>query len=231
MEGKVNERKYLSCAETAKLLRQALKESFPAVKFSVRSSVYAGGASIRVGWIDGPTSKTVESVSGRFSGSYFDGMIDYKGSRYHELDGSPVSFGADFIFTERKLSKVRAEKIAAAMPVYANVPPAAAAGCDAWGWRVSYDDRTNPPYRIDEAEASLGDAVEAKPSATLARVKFAGDDGYGAGCVGTKDAPGGARGYPGHERREIVAKVAPEVAAAFDPDGVLQRAGLMVVQS
>lgn len=37
-------RKYLSCAETAKLLRQALKESFPGVKFSVRSSVYSGGA-------------------------------------------------------------------------------------------------------------------------------------------------------------------------------------------
>lgn len=39
------EKTYQSCAETAKLLRQALKESFPGVKFSVRSSTYAGGAS------------------------------------------------------------------------------------------------------------------------------------------------------------------------------------------
>ncbi|WP_338423309.1 LPD29 domain-containing protein, partial [Xylella fastidiosa] len=46
--------KYLTCAETAKLVRKALKESFPDIKFSVKSSNYSGGASIRVSWIDGP---------------------------------------------------------------------------------------------------------------------------------------------------------------------------------
>jgi len=68
--------KYLSCAETAKLIRKALKKSFPGVKFSVRSSVYAGGASIDVGWTDGPSSKAVESVAGAYAGGGFDGMID-----------------------------------------------------------------------------------------------------------------------------------------------------------
>ena len=40
--------KYFTCAETAKLIRQSLKEAFPGVKFSVRSSTYSGGASIDV---------------------------------------------------------------------------------------------------------------------------------------------------------------------------------------
>ena len=37
---------YLTCAETAKLVRSALKAAFPGVKFSVCSSTYSGGASI-----------------------------------------------------------------------------------------------------------------------------------------------------------------------------------------
>ena len=53
------------------------------------------------GW---PNTAQVEAVSGRFEGAYFDGMIDYKGSRYHKLDGADVHFGADFIFEEREYS-------------------------------------------------------------------------------------------------------------------------------
>ena len=45
---------YLRCAEVAKLLRAALKETFPGVTFSIRSRTYAGGASIDVTWRDGP---------------------------------------------------------------------------------------------------------------------------------------------------------------------------------
>ena len=39
---------YYSVKDTAKLVRQALKEAFPGVKFGVRCSSYAGGASIGV---------------------------------------------------------------------------------------------------------------------------------------------------------------------------------------
>lgn len=94
----------LSCADTAKLIRQALKESFPGIKFSVRSSTYSGGASIRVGWTDGPNQAQVEDVAGIFRGAYFDGMTDFKGSRYAMIDGQQVSFGADFTFFERSYS-------------------------------------------------------------------------------------------------------------------------------
>lgn len=93
--------RYLSCADTAKLVRQALKEAFPGIKFSVRSSIYSGGASIRVGWIDGPNAAQVEAVAKVFEGAYFDGMQDYKGSLSALVDGVVTSFGADYIFCER----------------------------------------------------------------------------------------------------------------------------------
>src|SRR5579883_516702 len=98
------QKQYLSCAETAKLVRQALKESFPGVKFSVRSHTYSGGASIRIGWIDGPNAHQVDQVAKSFEGKYFDGMIDYAGYKNHALDGKPVSLGASYVFTDREYS-------------------------------------------------------------------------------------------------------------------------------
>ena len=68
--------RYISCTETAKLIRAALKKHFPKTKFSVRSSTYSGGASITVKWTDGPTAKLVESITSAYSGKGFDGMID-----------------------------------------------------------------------------------------------------------------------------------------------------------
>lgn len=93
-----------TCAETAKLIRTALKETFAGVKFSVRGREYSGGASIRIEWIDGPTTAQVEKITDRFKASYFDGSIDYQGSINQMMDGKPVSFGADHIFTERQNS-------------------------------------------------------------------------------------------------------------------------------
>lgn len=68
--------KYLSCAETAKLIRKALAKAFPGYKFSVRSNTYSGGASIDVGWVDGPPASVVDAVVSGFAGGRFDGMID-----------------------------------------------------------------------------------------------------------------------------------------------------------
>lgn len=133
---------YLSAAETAKLVRAALKRAFPGVKFSVRSP-----SAIHVRWTDGPTRKAVEAVAGQFQGGAFDGSIDLKISMSHWLlpDGSTtiasnpgtvgsmgsipaerewmphpeaklVRFCADFIFCDRDLSadlKARIEAFAA----------------------------------------------------------------------------------------------------------------------
>ena len=104
----MSDREWISAADTAKLVRKALKSSFPGVKFSVRTSTYAGGASIRVRWLDGPTVRAVEAVTGHYSGATFDGMVDLKS--YHDTvlqgpDGPrTVHFGADFIFTDREYS-------------------------------------------------------------------------------------------------------------------------------
>ena len=101
--------KYLSCSDTAKLIRQALKESFPGVKFSVQSKTYAGGASITVSWTDGPNQKQVEAVAHKFEGAVFDGMTDSKDYISSMVDGEKVYFGADFVFCERNHSEVRPE--------------------------------------------------------------------------------------------------------------------------
>lgn len=90
----MTESMYMSVTDTAKLVRQALKAAFPGVKFSVRSSSYAGGASIDVGWTDGPQQAEVDNVVKRYAGADFDGMIDLKTSNYDWLapDGSVLPF-------------------------------------------------------------------------------------------------------------------------------------------
>jgi hypothetical protein len=106
------DRNYLSCAETAKLIRKALKADFPGVRFSVRSHTYAGGASIDVSWEDGPTEWAVrDKTLWLYSGATFDGMTDMKS--YHDsmvmTDDGPkvVHFGADFVFANRHISAMR----------------------------------------------------------------------------------------------------------------------------
>lgn len=71
----------LGVADTAKLVRAALKDAFPSVKFSVRSDSYSGGASIDIRWVDGPTSAEVEKISRAYEGADFDGTIDLKSYR------------------------------------------------------------------------------------------------------------------------------------------------------
>lgn len=102
--------KYIVTKDTAKIIRKALKESFPGAKFSVRSSVYSGGSSIDVSWKDGPCVALVEAITELFNGSYFDGMTDYKGNRTHLFNGERVSWGADFVFCHREVSDTIVEK-------------------------------------------------------------------------------------------------------------------------
>lgn len=125
--------RYLRTAETAKLVRAALKPAFPDTRFSVRSSTYSGGSSIRVEWTDGPTTRQVDAVVGVYAGAAFDGMIDLKthkttwlcpvhGARIAERYGHSyasengpvdsrccarseiVHMGADYVMTHRDLS-------------------------------------------------------------------------------------------------------------------------------
>ena len=99
------ETKYLSTSETAKYIRNALKQNFPTTKFSVRSHVYAGGSSIRVSYFDGPAKDKVNLVAGSFAGATFDGMQDLKEyNKPTEVNGEMISWGADFVFVDRVIS-------------------------------------------------------------------------------------------------------------------------------
>lgn len=121
--------RYLSVTETAKLLRAALKKAFPGVKFSVRSSSYAGGASIDVSYVDGPFEPAVKATTDLYSGATFDGMIDLK-SHHDSLvtfegDELPtrVSFGADFIFVHRDVSPAYLEQLSRAAELELRIEP------------------------------------------------------------------------------------------------------------
>ena len=129
----------IGLTETAKLIRAVLKARFSGVKFSVRSSRYAGGSSIHVDWIDGPVS--IDKVISAYSGAGFDGMIDMqysKGAWLHPdgsasfrqtegtessrgsvasenipdstADAIPVRFGANYVFGQRGMSLAQVQK-------------------------------------------------------------------------------------------------------------------------
>jgi len=105
-----NDKTYYTVAETASLVRQALKQAFPSTKFSVRSKSYSGGASINVNWIDGPLTAEVERVAKQFEGATFDGMTDlksYVSEKVVDDNGTvrEIHYGADFVFCTRRCSE------------------------------------------------------------------------------------------------------------------------------
>lgn len=173
---------YLSCAETAKLVRAALRESFPGVRFSVRSSVYSGGASITINYVNGPTYDAVKSVVAMFEGAYFDGMTDYQGYNYNSLDGVETSFGANYIFVNREMTlDVMQPAVQAACEYYGLQMPTIKDGCR--GAYIADFIDYNDQRRIMDRVSALS-FCETQPSPTLARVQFLGDDGYGFNSVG-----------------------------------------------
>lgn len=64
----------ISTAETAKIVRRVLKNKFPGVKFTVRSS--KSGGTISVFWEDGPAFEHVRAICDGYRGYRFDGQID-----------------------------------------------------------------------------------------------------------------------------------------------------------
>lgn len=60
----------------AKNVRIELKQAFPRVKFSVRTSRFSGGNSLDVKWIDGPTSDQVAPIVDKYAAGSFNGMDD-----------------------------------------------------------------------------------------------------------------------------------------------------------
>lgn len=88
----MSDTKYIDTADTAKLVRAALKAEYPAMTFKVRISRYSGGSSVDVKWIDGPTDAMVKRTLEPYRGDYFDGMIDYHGGVVREVEGQHVQY-------------------------------------------------------------------------------------------------------------------------------------------
>jgi hypothetical protein len=137
--------RYLSATETSKIIRTALKATYPTVKFSVRTE---SRGTINIYWTDGPSTARVEKIANQFEGKGFDGMIDLEyhingwllngkivGTRCHGTEGSRgcvpawgliaphddcelVSFGAGYIFTRRDLSPKFMGRLVAQVAAY-----------------------------------------------------------------------------------------------------------------
>jgi hypothetical protein len=100
-----------TATETAKFVRVTLKENFPGIKFSVKSSNHV----INISWTDGPIDKQVEAVTNAFGGMSFDGMQDMDTYRKQEYNGEQAQFYCYSPYTKRKLSMEFATKIKASM--------------------------------------------------------------------------------------------------------------------
>lgn len=182
--------KYLSCADTAKLVRQALKEAFPTIKFGVTSKTYAGGASISIRYTDGPTADDVKAIVAAFEGSYFDGMQDYKGQNYAAIDGEEVRFGADFIFVNRKYSLGFLKAVTQAVcGEFGITEPIKIVDNDYGAYIENPNNIQIGGYYLEQyvnREAAKAALVEPdlENCKLLKRVTSLGDDGYGYGCTG-----------------------------------------------
>lgn len=92
---------FIPATQTAKLVRTSLKEAFPDLKFSVKTS---SSSSIYVEWEDGANESQVSAVVRCFAGAYFDGREDYEGSKVHHFEGKRTHFGAKYISYRRAFS-------------------------------------------------------------------------------------------------------------------------------
>lgn len=186
-------RKYMSVVETAKLVRAALKEAFPTVKFKVTSKSYSGGASIDIKYTDGPKYSDVNAIAKKFESSYFCGMTDYKGNLYKTFKGEEVSFGSDFVFVTRKYTPAGLQQILNATAEYWGFDPAPYEIVDSClgayikdAWKVQFSNAGQDLETLVGRKKNEFGFVEPLPSPTADAVKFLGDDGYGYGCVGMK---------------------------------------------
>lgn len=92
-----------SLVTAAKNMRIELANAFPRIRFSVKTSRFAGGDSIRASWTDGPTDKQVSAIIGRYEAGKFDGMTDCYD--YRKDQSWTAAFGdAKYISTERRYS-------------------------------------------------------------------------------------------------------------------------------
>ena len=63
-------------ARAAQMIRKELKDRFPGVKFSVRSSSYSGGSAVHIRSEPRVDRQEVMAIVGKYQYGHFDGMTD-----------------------------------------------------------------------------------------------------------------------------------------------------------
>jgi hypothetical protein len=92
-----------SLVAAAKNIRIELARAFPGIKFSVKTSRFSGGDSIRINWTDGPTSAQVDEIANQYEAGDFDGMTDCY--NYRKDHAWTDAFGdAKYVSTSRDYS-------------------------------------------------------------------------------------------------------------------------------
>lgn len=99
-----------SLIAASKNIRTELKRAFPSVKFSVKTSRFAGGNDIRVRWTDGPTSDVVSAIVGRYSAGSFNGMDD--SYTYTDTAWTDAFGEGKYVFADRDNSEKALESAA-----------------------------------------------------------------------------------------------------------------------
>ncbi|MBO0790931.1 MAG: hypothetical protein J2P36_08285 [Ktedonobacteraceae bacterium] len=107
------EARYIPITETAKIIRQVLKEAFPGGNFSVRKDHHT----VRIAYTDGPSIPQVEEKVRFFESATFEqnGADTIRGaSAVKKWKGEMVVFGSDYIAIERNYSMEMYQKVARA---------------------------------------------------------------------------------------------------------------------
>lgn len=95
-----NKGKSSSHAATAAAIRTELKALFPSVKFSVTSDSFSMGNSVNASWTDGPTTKEIDNIIGKYQYGHFNGMEDI----YEYTNSRTVIPQAKYVRSERTIS-------------------------------------------------------------------------------------------------------------------------------
>lgn len=151
--------KYKDASEVAKIVRKIVKANWPDVKFSVRTKKYAGGASIRVAWIDGPIAADVDAkIKYLQAVSHMDNtdLVHYTESTH---DGETFHSGAHYIFTDRKLSKRLMEWAAQKLAPRLGLPVLKIIESEHYGSGHVDPQDPNTHLRVDDPGVWYGSAV------------------------------------------------------------------------
>jgi hypothetical protein len=95
-------------AQAAQQIKAELKANYPTVKFSVRSESFSMGNAVRISWHDGPMTKEVDAIVGKYQYGHFDGMQDL----YENTNMRSDIPQAKYVQTSRQISEETRMEIA-----------------------------------------------------------------------------------------------------------------------